>query len=253
MIASLGMYDMPAMRDANDRYWQAIRAELDLGPDLVLPENLTRSDDLWSIWQDPELLFAQTCGYPYRDRLYGHVELVGTPDHGLSDCPPGHYRSVLVVRADDDRQSLEDFNQAPLAYNDPLSQSGWAAPVAHLLDRDVRPGALVLTGAHAASAEAVCDHRADLAGIDAVTWELLCTHAPELTGDLRVLDLTAPTPALPYITAQGGDVPVLFAAVSRAIAGLDPEVRAALHLHGLVAIPATEYLAIRTPPAPDDL
>lgn len=244
MIASLGMYDLPELQSANDRYWAAIRAELGFGPDA-----LTRSDDLWSIWQDPDLLLAQTCGYPYRARLHGTVELVGTPDHGLPDCPPGHYRSVLVVRADDHR-GLAGFDGASLAFNDPQSQSGWAAPVGHLRPLGLRPGALVETGAHALSAGAVAEGRADLAGIDALTWLLLTEHRPALTGQLRVLAETAPTPALPYITARGREAGAIFAAVSRAIAGLAPDLRAALHLHGLVAIPAEEYLAMPTPPGP---
>ena len=38
MIAALGMYDPPALRAANDRYWQAIRNHLGHGPTaLMLP------------------------------------------------------------------------------------------------------------------------------------------------------------------------------------------------------------------------
>jgi ABC-type phosphate/phosphonate transport system substrate-binding protein len=245
VIASLGMYDMPELREANDHYWAAIREELHAGP-----ERLTRDGDLWDIWQSPDTVFAQTCGYPYRVRLHGQVELVGTPDHGLPDCPPGHYCSVLVVRAGDGRD-LAGFDGAAFAFNDALSQSGWAAPVGHLLARGVRPGAPVETGAHALSVEAVTEERADIAGVDALTWALLVENRPDLTSGLRVLDRTAPTPALPYITARGRDRRALFSAVSRAIAGLDPQLRARLHLQGLVHIPATEYLALPTPPGPE--
>ena len=245
MIASLGMYDMPELHDANDRYWSAIRAELGYGPD-----RLSRGEDLWPIWQDPDLLFAQTCGYPYRARLHGRVQLVGTPDHGLPGCPPGHYRSVLMVRADDGR-ALADFHGACLAYNEALSQSGWAAPSLYLRGHGVRPGALLETGAHANSARAVADGRADIAGIDALTWQLLTEYRPDLTGRLRVLDQTEPTPALPYITGPCRDARAIFAAVSRAIAGLDRELRTSLHLHGLVEMSAAEYLAMPTPPGPE--
>ena len=60
MIAFLGMYDMPPLRAANDAFWTAIRAELGYGP-----EHLTRTDDPWPVWQSPDLLFAQTCGWKF--------------------------------------------------------------------------------------------------------------------------------------------------------------------------------------------
>ncbi|MCX8955299.1 hypothetical protein OU790_17900, partial [Ruegeria sp. NA] len=73
MIAMLGMYDMPEVQAANDRFWGLIRAHLGYGP-----EQLTRDADVWQVWLDPELVLAQTCGMPYRTRLHGRVQLVGT-------------------------------------------------------------------------------------------------------------------------------------------------------------------------------
>ncbi len=246
MIASLGMYDMPELQAANDAYWNAIRSELGRGPD-----HLTRSDDLWPVWQSPDLLLAQTCGYPYRARLRGSVALVGTPDYGLPDCPPAHYQSVLVARADDDRETLHAFDGARFAYNEALSQSGWAGPLHHMGELGVRPGPRTETGGHALSALAVAEGRADFAGLDALTWRMLCDHRPELAGHLRVLGRTEPTPALPYITANAEDAQEIFDAISRAIPKLDREVRSRLYLRGVVHIPAQQYLAVPTPPGPD--
>ncbi|MCA0870023.1 phosphate/phosphite/phosphonate ABC transporter substrate-binding protein [Seohaeicola saemankumensis] len=246
MIASLGMYDMPALQPANDRFWQAIRARLGHGP-----EQLTRDRDLWEIWQAPDLLLAQTCGLPYRSRLHDRVALVGTPDYGLPDCPPGYYRSVLVVRAGDRRATLRDFAGARLACNEGLSQSGWAAPMAHLAGNNARPGAIVFTGAHAASARAVATGQADIAGIDALTWALLLRHDP-VTRDLRVIAQTEPTPGLPYITAQTQDAVRLADQVAAAIGDLNAGDKHTLHIRGLVAIPASDYLSLPpAPPAPD--
>ena len=75
------------------------------------PEGLQRDpDDLWSQWTSPDLVFSQTCGFPYRARLHGSVTLIGTPDFGVEDCPPGYYRSVLVARADDPRDTVAEFD-----------------------------------------------------------------------------------------------------------------------------------------------
>ncbi|SDD15249.1 phosphate/phosphite/phosphonate ABC transporter substrate-binding protein [Ruegeria marina] len=244
MTAMLGMYDLPPLRDANDRFWALIRAAFGEGPD-----RLDRDRDFWEIWQDPDLVLAQTCGMPYRTRLHGTVQLVGTPDYGLPGCPPGHYCSVFVARADDDRD-LAGLTGGTFAYNEALSQSGWAAPVNHLLALGLRPETLLQTGAHALSAEAVANGAADLAALDALTWELLREHTG-LGGQLREVARTAPTPTLPYITALRSDSAAIAAAVRVAIANLSPDDRAALHLRGLVDIPAATYLSVANPPAPD--
>ncbi|WP_372614328.1 phosphate/phosphite/phosphonate ABC transporter substrate-binding protein [Aquicoccus sp.] len=244
MIAALPMYDRPETTPANDRLWQAIRARLGFGPD-----HLTRDRDLWQIWQSPDLLLAQTCGYPYRARLHDHVTLVGTPDYGLPDCPPGHYCSVMVARADDPRRALGDFGGAPFAYNEALSQSGWAAPVTHMATHGLSFGPLLETGAHRASALAVAQGRADLAAIDAVAWAMIQRHdrfAPEL----REIARTPPTPGLPLITARGRDPAPLLAAVAEAIADLSPADRHTLALQGVVEIPSSAYLAQPIPPLP---
>lgn len=245
MIASLPMYDLPPLQGANDRFWQLIRAELGEGPD-----KLTRGGDLWEQWLSPELTLSQTCGYPYRARLHGKVTLVGTPDYALPGCPPGHYNSVMIARSDDLRAEFTAFEGARFAFNEPLSQSGWAGPQVFAQAQGVRFGPLVQTGGHALSARAVADGQADIAGIDALTWALLQEHDP-VTESLREVARTAPTPVLPYITALGRNAARHFAAIEAAIETLAPADRALLHLKGVVTIPAETYLAVPSPPAPE--
>ena len=244
MIAMLGMYDMPAIQGANDRYWQAIRARLGHGPD-----TLTRDTDYWEIWQSPEMLLGQTCGLPYRARLHGNVNRIGTPDYALPGCPPGYYCSQIVVRADAEGESPSDFAGRTFAYNEAMSQSGWAGPIAYLNGLDIRFANHVATGAHVNSAHAIAEGRADIAGIDALTWALLSEHNP-VCEKLRVIATTPPTPGLPYITARRNDPAPLAAAIRAAMEDLAPADRAALHLHGLVDIPDDAYLAVPTPPVP---
>ncbi len=244
MTAMLGMYDMPALHPANDRLWDLIRGHLGDGH-----EQLSRDRDFWDIWHDPDLIFAQTCGMPYRTRLHGKVQLVGTPDYALTGCPPGYYCSVFVAQHDDARD-LAALTGGTFAYNEALSQSGWAAPVTHLAGLGLAPATLHETGGHALSAQAVAEGLADYASLDALTWELLKEHS-DLAGKLREVARTDPTPALPYITANGRDAALVASAVRAAIADLSAEDRKALHLQGLIDIPADTYLAVPTPPAPD--
>lgn len=239
----LGMYDMPALHNANERFWSLIRSDLGYGPD-----HLTRDRDPWDIWLDPDLIFAQTCGMPFRTRLYDKVQLVGTPDYGLPECPPGYYNSVFVARRSDNRD-LRALVNGVFAFNEALSQSGWAAPVNHLAELGLRPGRLLRTGAHAASVKAVASGQADFASIDAMTWILL-QETTDLGYALRDVTSTRPTPALPYITGAKRDAGRIARAVRRSIVNLTADDQAALHLKGLVAIDAAQYLCVPNPPEP---
>ncbi len=252
MIASLPMYDRPETAGAWDRLWSRIRDGL-RAAGLDAPETLTRgADDLWQQWTAPDLALSQTCGFPYRARLHGRVTLVGTPDFGLPGCAPGYYRSVFVARADDPRRDLADFDGAAFAYNEALSQSGWAAPQTHVSRLGLRLHPVVQTGAHALSARAVAQGQADLAALDAVTWRMLRRWVPE-AGTLREVALTDPTPGLPCIAHLGTDAPALRAIVAAAIAAMDAGDRDCTGLRGIVWIPPEAYLAVPTPAAPDGL
>lgn len=240
MIAALPMYERAENRAAHDRFWQAIRTHLN-----DAPEALTREGDLWDIWRSPDLVMAQTCGFPYRARLHGHVTLIGTPDFGLPDCPPGYYNSLFLTHVDDPR-TLPELNGATFAFNEPMSQSGWAAPVVHMQAMAMTPGAVQQSGAHVASAGMVASGDADFCAVDARTWAMLRDCDP-ITEQVRPIAATTPTPGLPYITARTRDPKPIAAAIRAAIAGLDPGDRAALGLKGLIDIPAETYLAVPSP------
>ncbi|WP_026757337.1 phosphate/phosphite/phosphonate ABC transporter substrate-binding protein [Sediminimonas qiaohouensis] len=244
MIASLPMYDRPETRAATDQLWHLVREELGYGP-----KTLSRGQDPWADWQSPGLLLSQTCGLPYRTRLRGRVALVGTPDFALEGCPPGYYRSILVVRRDAQGARLADFTTQRFAYNDPASQSGWAAPAAYAKAQGLRITDPIQTGGHAASARAVVEGRADIAAIDAQSWRLMQRHDAFATR-LRVLCKTWPTPGLPCITAIAHDPAPIRTALRRAIAALDDEARGTLCLQALIDIPEAAYLAVPTPAAP---
>lgn len=249
MIAALPMYDRKENLSTTDRYWSLIRSAL-ARRGIAAPETLRRGDDdLMPHWTDPALLLSQTCGFPYRAKLHGHVQMVGTPDFGVTGCPPGYYRSVFIARSDDPRDALAAFDGASLAYNDALSQSGWAAPQNHATLHGITLRAGPRTGAHSASLAAVAGGHADLAALDAVTWSLLAEHDPQAKA-VKVIGLTDPTPGLPYITASGQDADAIFDSIAESIAALDAAETGALRLRGIVRIPAEAYLAVPTPAPP---
>lgn len=249
MIAALPMYDLPELMPATDRLWSGIRDRL-RAAGIAAPDALTRGqDDLMPHWLARDLVLSQTCGLPFRARLHADVTLIGTPDYGLPGCPPGYYRSVFVARGDDPRATLSAFDGATLAWNDGMSQSGWAAPMAHAQATGLHFAPGPRTGGHRASIRAVAEGRADLAAIDALTWELLAGREPAHAA-LRVVGRTEPSPGLPLIAAAGADGDAIFDAVAEAISALSESDRRDLHLRGIVRIAPQTYLNLPLPPNP---
>ena len=241
-VAVLGMYDRPELRAETDALWVMLREAIrDRGIDA--PETLERHRPMQAVWGSPDLVLGQTCGLPYVKRLADRVGLIGAPAHALAECPPGWYRSVLIVARDCPAESLGALGGARPAINAWNSQSGYGALMHAAAGHAVGGrffGAPVLTGGHAASIAAVAAGGADLAAIDAVTWALALGRDPA-SAMVRVLGRTDPTPGLPYIAARGRDPAILAAATDAAIAALPEAVRARLMLTGFVRFSPADY------------
>lgn len=232
MIACLPMYDWPEIRTHTERYWQVLRQMLlEYGFGEELPESLTHRDDPRAVWLDSGLVLSQTCGLPYVSELRGKVTLLGAPTYAIG-CGPGKYCSIIISRPRSGDSDPFSTSGLRFAYNDARSQSGLAAWLASIqqtsgsLPRDIVP---VLTGSHRASIQAVAEDRADLAAIDAVTFELARRHEPAAKR-VRVLARTPETPGLPYIAsaqfaARREDI---CCAIEDAIGELDDETSGAL-------------------------
>jgi ABC-type phosphate/phosphonate transport system substrate-binding protein len=247
MIANLMMYQRSELTGAHDRYWQLIRKGLQEAG-IQSPETLSQDAEEFFVWKHPELVLSQTCGMPYRTWLHDKVALVGTPDFGVAGCPPGYYRSALVVRADDPRTHVDAFENATFAYNQTFSQSGYAAPYWHIKPLGFWFENRLHTDQHLLSAKVVAEGRADIASLDAVSWRNIETYEP-FAHKLRVLDWTIPTPGLPLITAPGQNRTAIFTALDQAIAHLKESDRALLGIKGIVQIEKSTYLRVPNPAA----
>ncbi|AXI48260.1 hypothetical protein C1J03_21045 [Sulfitobacter sp. SK012] len=247
MIANLMMYARPELSEAHARYWALLRTSFaDRG--IASPETLAQEAEEFSVWRDPALVLSQTCGMPFRTQLQETVTLIGTPDFGLDGCAPGYYNSAIIVREDDLRGDIAEYREARFAYNMAISQSGWAAPYAHLQQHGFWFTKRFESGGHVNSAHAVANGSADIAAVDAQTWALIKRYEP-WAEKLRVLEYTQPTPGLPYIAGPNADADTTFDAVAEAIAALIPEDADCLGLKGIVRIPKETYLAVPNPPA----
>ncbi len=253
--AMLPMYDWPEVRQATDRLWCDLRDALrQVG--IPAPAALTRDRSLEELWNSPALILGQTCGMPYVSALRDKVALLGTPDYAVPGCDPGWYRSVIVVRADERAENLSGFRDRRWAFNEKLSQSGYQAMLHCLHDEGLATVEFfqpVHSGSHRASVQLVAGGKADLASIDYVSWRLARTFLPE-SDRLRVLQLTAPTPGLPYIAGlgsgagpavSGSEGAVAAAAIGSAIDELPPFISDTLGLRGFWHSTPADYDVIQ--------
>lgn len=245
MIASLMMYQRPELAEANNNLWALIHKGL-AAAGVDSPATLSQDAEEFFVWKNTDLVLSQTCGMPYRKWLHDKVVLVGTPDYGLEGCPAGYYRSAMIVRTDDTRTEISQFEDAIFAYNQTFSQSGYAAPFQHMKARGFWFENRLEVGQHLEAARAVATGRADIASLDAVTWRNIAAF-DAFAAEVRVLEWTVPTPGLPLITAMGNNADVLFAAVAGAIDALDAPSKSLLGLNGIVKIAKDEYLNVPNP------
>jgi ABC-type phosphate/phosphonate transport system substrate-binding protein len=92
----------------------------------------------------------------------------------------------------------------------------------------------------------VAERRADIAGIDAISWRAISRHDP-CAARLRVLGATPPTPGLAFITAPGCDTNRMFDAIAAAIAALPEGHGNTLGLRGIARLSLEAYHRVPTP------
>jgi len=240
-LASLAMYVTPQpLADATAGLWSFLRHYLAQAGLSDLPENLDTTVPYDKVWLREDMLFSQTCGYPYVKRLRGRVRLVATPVYAHPACDGPLMRSFIVVRRASTFVSLQDLRGATAAINSPDSNSG-----ANLLRAAVAPLArngrffcgTVETGSHGGSIDAVSSGQADCAAIDCITFANLLRFTPARVEGIRVLAETPATPGLPFITGakvSDADLALLREALVAAIAA--PSLSGARDVLGLVDV-----------------
>jgi ABC-type phosphate/phosphonate transport system substrate-binding protein len=235
MLASLPMYDWPEIREDTDRFWAALARELGVSVELW------RGADYTAAWQNPGLLFSQTCGYPFTHTLRGQVKLVATPHYAADGCEGPNYRSILFAR---EVKPLSAFRGAKPAYNGADSMSGMLAlklAFAPYAEHGRFFKSAVETGSHIASLQAVQAGRADVCAVDCVCVALAKKYRPSLLQELHEIGRTPMVLGLPFITRLD-DVTNLRAALLRVFADDRlQEARSRLLLSGVSVLPEQDY------------
>lgn len=243
MLASLPMYDWPEIRPATDAWWAGIAGQAGLG----FP--LSRTADYAGLWRRDDLIFSQTCGYPFTHAFAADLDLVATPHYDADGCAGPNYTSFVFARQRPSR--LAELAGTIAAVNAPDSMSGMLAlklvfgPLAKS-GRFFR-GALN-TGSHVASLQAVREGTADVCAVDAVCVALARRYRPDYLEGLVEIARSPSVPGLPYVTSVRTEVDVRLGLRAALAAALnDPalaEVRAALLISGMSVLGPEDYLAI---------
>ena len=247
MFASLPMYAAPHAEAAHAALWAGVRDRL-RASGIDAPDALDQETPPMEGWGRPDLLLGQICNLPLRARFLGRVTILGSADHALEGAGPGMYYSRFIVRSDDPAGRLADCAGYRFALNEPLSNSGWGAALAAAAEAGIALRPAVQTGGHRFSLAAVAGGEADLAAIDANTWERVLCDDPN-RNRVKVIGRTAESPGMTFITARGNDPAPIRAALEAAIAALDPAHRDTLGLRGVVDPPPGAFDA-PLPPAP---
>ncbi|MCB1377729.1 MAG: PhnD/SsuA/transferrin family substrate-binding protein [Alphaproteobacteria bacterium] len=238
MIASLPMYDWPEIRAATDDWWKGIARHIGIDAALQRVENYA------SLWLSSDLLFSQTCGYPFTHEFAGKLTYVATPHYDADGCAGPNYRSIVFAR---EMAPLESFRGCTVAFNSPDSMSGMLALKLVFAPYAVKGrffGRAFKTGGHLNSLRAVREGAADVCAIDAVCVGLARRHRPQDLDGLVEIARSPSVPGLPYVTVAGNAMK-LRQAVSAALDDPDlGDVRDQLLLSGLSVFDPQDYIRI---------
>jgi ABC-type phosphate/phosphonate transport system substrate-binding protein len=210
---------------------------------LAITRSPDQTPDLKTLWLSPDLLLAQTCGYPLMTQLRGRVQVVARPVYQLPHSADGSHCSLLLAREDDSRHELIDFRGSHGLINSQDSNSGM-----NLFRHTLAPlqlegrffGQVSVTGGHRDSLRELKDGRGDLAAIDSVTYDYLARDSSEEVAGLRILTQTALSPCLPYITRVGADAGAIRAAMNKALGEL-PDVAQVLAISEVITASEDDY------------
>ncbi len=250
-IASLPMYDFPEIRQTLDGLWEGFARHLKgQGFDNV-PRKLVHNLPIVHLWQDPHLLLSQCCGFDLVNRYAGKLIPLATPEYGAPGCEGCDYASVVVV-ADHVRDSdVLNMRGTVCVVNGRESQSGMNSLrtlIAPVSNKGLFFSEVLVSGGHAQSLDMLREGQADVAAIDCVTHALLDCYRPQALAGTRVIGLTYPAPAIPYVTQARAETSVverLRTALLEIFADPDlADLRRGLFLKDIRILPESDYLRI---------
>jgi ABC-type phosphate/phosphonate transport system substrate-binding protein len=167
------MYDWPEVHDATEAWWHGLSRHFGVALEL------DRNPDHFAAWRRNDLIFSQTCGYPFTHEFKGLLKYIGTPHYAAPGCEGANYYSFIFARVD---QSLDSFRGGIAAVNTPDSMSGMLAlklAFAPFARNGKFFASAIQSGSHVNSMIAVRDGLADVCAIDAVCVAMARRYRPD--------------------------------------------------------------------------
>jgi len=202
--ASLPMYCLPEMAEANAAFWtvlqERLRAKRIDTTDVQLNSGVLSTPD----GIGPTVFFSQICGYPLFKHYRDQGIVLATPHYAMPGCIGPTHRALFMVRVDDPAECLEDLRGRIFGCNSLLSNSGMNLPrlsLARIAGGKPFFSSVVMTGGHVASLERLDDCSIDACSIDNVTWGYFRKFRPVAAQRYRILDETVASPSLPFVTS----------------------------------------------------
>lgn len=167
-----------------------LRLKLDSPIELVQRRTYAELNDLIRTG-DVDLGFVCSGAYVNGHRRFG-MELVAVPVVGGR----ANYYSYVIVPSQSAAQSIDDLGGAHFAFTDPLSNSGYLAPMWRL--RLVNPtggpffSATEYTQSHENSIRGVAERLFDGAAVDSMVYDALVKRHPSLPSKIRVIGKLGP-------------------------------------------------------------
>lgn len=169
------------------------------------------------------------CGLPYvrkADRPEPQIELLAAPVMaGTRYQNRPVYFSDVVVRRDSPFHTFSDLRGTAWAYNEPHSQSGHNITRYHLAllgETNGYFGRVVESGSHQTSLAMLLRGEIEASAIDSTVLETELMAAPELAGQIRIIDTLGPSPIPPWVVGKHVPAP-LRQAVRELLVGMDED------------------------------
>jgi ABC-type phosphate/phosphonate transport system substrate-binding protein len=248
LSASLPMYNLPEMREANARLWAALRSLLAEKGVTDLPDALTVERPPVPERIGPEVLFSQTCGYPLETIFRGQATRLGTPCYDAPGCDGPSHCGLFVVPAGSLARELRDLKGSVFLLNNRHSNSGMNLPrraLAEIAGGCTFFARVIETGSQPGNLDRIAGGEADATAVDCVTYAFWRQHRPEAAARTRILAEAPPSPAIPFVTSAGtpaASVEILRSALRELVQS--PRYAAAcagLRLKGIADVPDSAY------------
>ncbi|GHO86923.1 phosphate/phosphite/phosphonate ABC transporter substrate-binding protein [Dictyobacter formicarum] len=121
------------------------------------------------------------------------------------------YFSDVVVRHESAVKSFADLRGRTWAYNEEASHSGYNLVQYSLLERQQTAsyfGRTIRSGSHLQSLQLVLQGQADATAIDSHMLDVLLQRNPQLSSEIRVIDMLGPSTIPPIVAARRLPVPL---------------------------------------------